>query len=117
MLVSPSQAIVIQDTDTAFFFQLPELHQLLVEAAKLLNTEAPDLYIRQNPVPNAYTLAINGKKPFIVVHTSLVELLTRKELQVQSVFSFVNSRQLEHICRFLDSLRIISSFFFLFLLV
>jgi Zn-dependent protease with chaperone function len=84
LLVSPSQAIVIQDTDTAFSFQLPELHQLLVEAAKLLNTEAPDLYIRQNPVPNAYTLAINGKKPFIVVHTSLVELLTRKELQVQT---------------------------------
>uniref|UniRef100_A0A804NAF0 Ubiquitinyl hydrolase 1 n=2 Tax=Zea mays TaxID=4577 RepID=A0A804NAF0_MAIZE len=47
----------------------------------LLNTEAPDLYIRQNPVPNAYTLAINGKKPFIVVHTSLVELLTPRELQ------------------------------------
>lgn len=48
---------------------------------QLLNTEAPDLYIRQNPVPNAYTLAINGKKPFIVVHTSLVELLTPRELQ------------------------------------
>ncbi|AQK51367.1 Peptidase family M48 family protein [Zea mays] len=47
----------------------------------LLNTEAPDLYIRQNPVPNAYTLAINDKKPFIVVHTSLVELLTPRELQ------------------------------------
>jgi Zn-dependent protease with chaperone function len=49
---------------------------------QLLNTEAPDLYIRQNHVPNAYTLAINGKKPFIVVHTSLVELLTPRELQV-----------------------------------
>lgn len=84
MLVSPLQATGIPSTDTTFSFQLPELHQLLVEAAKLLNTEAPDLYIRQNPVPNAYTLAINGKKPFIVVHTSLVELLTRKELQVQT---------------------------------
>ncbi|XP_044347279.1 protease HtpX homolog [Triticum aestivum] len=61
--------------------QLPELHQLMTEAAKILNTEAPDFYIRQNPVPNAYTLAINGKRPFVVVHTSLVELLTRKELQ------------------------------------
>jgi Zn-dependent protease with chaperone function len=54
----------------------------LQQAAKILNTEAPDLYVRQNPVPNAYTLAISGKKPFIVVHTSLVELLSRKELQV-----------------------------------
>ncbi|KAH7577194.1 hypothetical protein ACOSQ2_002006 [Xanthoceras sorbifolium] len=61
--------------------QLPELHQLMSEAAEILNTEAPDLYIRQSPVPNAYTLAIRGKKPFVVVHTSLVELLTRKELQ------------------------------------
>lgn len=61
--------------------QLPELHQLMTEAAEILNLEAPDLYVRQSPVPNAYTLAISGKKPFVVVHTSLVELLTRKELQ------------------------------------
>ncbi|CAO2180516.1 unnamed protein product [Urochloa humidicola] len=78
------QVMVLQNIGSSVLVspnQLPELHQLLVEAAKLLNTEAPDLYIRQNPVPNAYTLAISGKKPFIVVHTSLVELLTRKELQ------------------------------------
>ncbi|CAL9092455.1 unnamed protein product, partial [Musa acuminata var. zebrina] len=61
--------------------QLPDLHKLMIEAAKVLDTEAPDLYVRQNPVPNAYTLAISGRKPFIVVHTSLVELLTRRELQ------------------------------------
>ncbi|KAJ4729462.1 Peptidase family M48 family protein [Melia azedarach] len=61
--------------------QLPELHQLMTEASDILNLEAPDLYVRQSPVPNAYTLAISGKKPFVVVHTSLVELLTRKELQ------------------------------------
>ncbi|KAK9272479.1 hypothetical protein L1049_002852 [Liquidambar formosana] len=61
--------------------QLSELNQLMVDAAKILNVEAPDLYVRQSPVPNAYTLAISGKKPFVVVHTSLVELLTRNELQ------------------------------------
>ncbi|KAG6511673.1 uncharacterized protein LOC121976020 [Zingiber officinale] len=61
--------------------QLPDLHKLMVEAAKVLNTDAPDLYVRQNPVPNAYTLAVSGRKPFIVVHTSLVELLSRRELQ------------------------------------
>ncbi|XP_020571841.1 uncharacterized protein LOC110018758 isoform X3 [Phalaenopsis equestris] len=61
--------------------QLSDIYLLLVEAAKVLNIEPPDLYLRQNPVPNAYTLAISGKKPFIVVHTSLVELLSRKELQ------------------------------------
>lgn len=62
--------------------KLPELHELMIEAASMLNLEAPDLYLRQSPVPNAYTLAISGKKPFVVVHTSLVELLSRKELQV-----------------------------------
>ncbi|CAL1391423.1 unnamed protein product [Linum trigynum] len=62
--------------------QLPELHLLMTEAASILNIKSPpDLYVRQSPVPNAYTLAISGKRPFVVVHTSLVELLTRKELQ------------------------------------
>nr|CAB3476655.1 unnamed protein product [Digitaria exilis] len=78
------QVMVLQNIGSSVLVspnQLPDLHQLLDEAAKVLNTEAPDLYIRQNPVPNAYTLAINGKKAFIVVHTSLIELLTRKELQ------------------------------------
>lgn len=61
--------------------QLPELHEMMIEAAGILNLDPPDLYVRQSPVPNAYTLAISGKKPFVVIHTSLVELLTRKELQ------------------------------------
>ena len=64
----------------------------MIEAAQVLNVEAPDLYVRQNPGPNAYTLAISGKKPFVVVHTGLVELLTRKELQVSSYFMlYINS--------------------------
>ncbi|KAH9298398.1 hypothetical protein KI387_030080, partial [Taxus chinensis] len=61
--------------------QLSDLHQVMVEAANILCIEAPELYVRQNPVPNAYTLAIGGRKPFIVVHTSIVELLTLRELQ------------------------------------
>lgn len=69
-----------------FFIQLPDLHQLMIEAAQILNIEAPDLYVRQSPVANAYTLAISGKKPFVVVHTSLVELLSQTELQVDDHF-------------------------------
>ncbi|KAL3653831.1 Plastoglobule-localized metallopeptidase 48, chloroplastic [Castilleja foliolosa] len=61
--------------------QLSELYDLMTDAARILNIDAPDLYVRQSPVPNAYTLAISGKKPFVVVHTSLIELLSRKELQ------------------------------------
>lgn len=61
--------------------QAPSLHSLILEAAGTLSMEAPDLYIRQSPIPNAYTLAISGKKPFIVVHTSLLDLLSETEIQ------------------------------------
>ncbi|CAM9577638.1 unnamed protein product, partial [Hapterophycus canaliculatus] len=61
--------------------QMGSLHGLLLEACRILDMEAPDLYIRQNPTPNAYTLAIRGKKPFIVLHTSLVDLMEPEEVQ------------------------------------
>ncbi len=61
--------------------QLPDLHKLLLEACKILDMEPPQLYIRQHPAPNAYTFAMRGKQPFIVVHTSLIDLLTPVEIQ------------------------------------
>ncbi|PSB01312.1 M48 family metallopeptidase [Merismopedia glauca] len=61
--------------------QLPQLHGLLVEACQILDLEVPQLYVRQHPVPNAYTLAMRGKQPFIVLHTSLIDLLTLEEVQ------------------------------------
>ena len=61
--------------------QLPDLHKLLVEACQVLDLEPPQLYVQQNPVPNAYTFAMRGKKPFIVLHTSLIEMLTPEEIQ------------------------------------
>jgi len=61
--------------------QLPDIHSLLVEACKVLDLETPQLYIKQHPVPNAYTFAMRGKQPFIVVHTALIELLNPAELQ------------------------------------
>ncbi len=61
--------------------QLPHLHQLLLEACQILDLEPPQLYVRQNSVPNAYTFAMRGKQPFIVLHTSLIELLTPEEIQ------------------------------------
>lgn len=60
--------------------QLPELYELFLNACNVLDLEPPQLYIRQNPVPNAYTFAMRGKQPFIVVHTSLIELLTPEEV-------------------------------------
>lgn len=61
--------------------QLPHLHQLLLRACEILDLEPPQLYVRQHPVPNAYTFAMRGKQPFIVLHTSLIELLTPEEIQ------------------------------------
>jgi len=61
--------------------QLPHLHQLLLEACHILDLDPPQLYIRQHPVPNAYTFAMRGKQPFIVIHASLLELLTDQEIQ------------------------------------
>lgn len=61
--------------------QLPHLHELLLEACRILDLEPPQLYVRQHPVPNAYTFAMRGKQPFIVIHTSLIELLTPAETQ------------------------------------
>jgi Zn-dependent protease with chaperone function len=61
--------------------QLPHLHKLLIEACEILDLEAPQLYIQQNPTPNAYTFAMRGKQPFVVLHTSLIEMLTPEEIQ------------------------------------
>ncbi len=61
--------------------QLPHLHKLLLEACETLDLEPPQLYVQQHPVPNAYTFAMRGKQPFIVLHTSLIDLLTLEEIQ------------------------------------
>ena len=61
--------------------QLPHLHKLLLEACETLDLDPPQLYVQQHPVPNAYTFAMRGKQPFIVLHTSLIELLTPEEIQ------------------------------------
>ena len=61
--------------------QLPEIHELLLEACRRLDMEPPELYLQQHPAPNAYTFAMRGRQPFIVLHTSLVDLLTPQEVQ------------------------------------
>lgn len=61
--------------------QLPDLYGRLKRACHVLDMPIPELYIKQNPVPNAYTLAVQGKQPFIVVHSALLELLTDDEVE------------------------------------
>ena len=64
--------------------QLPHIHKLVVEASQILGISSPQLFLEQNPEPNAYTLAVSGrhKKNIVVIHTGLVDLLTDAELQV-----------------------------------
>ncbi|PSP34890.1 MAG: peptidase M48 [Cyanobacteria bacterium QS_8_48_54] len=61
--------------------QLPHLHKLLIEACQRLDLEPPQLYVQQHSAPNAYTFAMRGKQPFLVLHTSLIEMLTPEEIQ------------------------------------
>ncbi|MEO0458599.1 MAG: M48 family metallopeptidase [Cyanobacteria bacterium P01_A01_bin.114] len=61
--------------------QLPHIYELLLEACQVLDLEPPQLYVKQHPTPNAYTFAMRGKQPFVVLHTSLVDLLTPAEVQ------------------------------------
>lgn len=61
--------------------QLPHLHRLLLDACQTLDLEPPQLYVQQNPNPNAYTMAMRGQQPFMVLHTSLIEILTEEEIQ------------------------------------
>jgi Zn-dependent protease with chaperone function len=61
--------------------QLPWLNELLRSACAVLDLEVPQLYVRQHPVPNAYTMAMRGKQPFIMIHTALIELLEPVEIQ------------------------------------
>lgn len=61
--------------------QLPHLHTLLLDACRVLDLEPPELYVRQHPAPNAYTFAMRGKRPFVVLHTSLIDLLEPVEIQ------------------------------------
>lgn len=78
------QVLLLENISTSIKIgpeQLPSINRLLQDAARVLQIEPPELYVRQHPVPNAYTLAIAGHKPFIVIHTALLELLSPYELQ------------------------------------
>jgi Zn-dependent protease with chaperone function len=61
--------------------QAPTINSLVAEASAQLDIPVPDVFIRQDPRPNAYTLAIQGKRPFIVLTSSLVDLMTLPEIK------------------------------------
>src|SRR6266568_4369148 len=60
--------------------QFPHLYELLLDGSSILDLpEVPELFISQDPIPNAMTLG--SDKPFIVITTGLVDLLDTEELR------------------------------------
>jgi Zn-dependent protease with chaperone function len=58
--------------------QLSTLYRLQREACKVLDVAEPELYVRNDFRPNAFTAGV--ERPFIVVHSSLLDSLTDDEL-------------------------------------
>src|SRR5712691_7070203 len=60
--------------------QFPHLYELLLDGASVLDLpEVPELFISQDPLPNAMTLG--SDKPFIVITTGLVDLFDEEEMR------------------------------------
>jgi Zn-dependent protease with chaperone function len=61
--------------------QFRTVHGLHLDAVRVLDLpEAPELYIAQDPQPNAYTIGLD--RPFIVLTSGLVDLLDDDELRI-----------------------------------
>jgi Zn-dependent protease with chaperone function len=58
--------------------QFPQLYQMLMDGAYVLDMQrVPELFITQDPIPNA--MALGTDKPFIVITTGLVDLMDAEE--------------------------------------
>ncbi len=58
--------------------QCPDLYAKLQIACATLGVEAPDFFIQQNPIVNAFTFGV--EKPVIVLHSALIERLNEEEI-------------------------------------
>jgi Zn-dependent protease with chaperone function len=60
--------------------QYPALHDIRQECAEILDLDpAPQMFVARDPVPNAMTIGLDA--PFIVLTTSLVEMLDTEALR------------------------------------
>ena len=59
--------------------QCPQIYASLREAASVLDMKEPELYLMQDPFPNAF--AVGMEKHTIVITSGLVDLLTEDELR------------------------------------
>jgi len=67
----------------------PRLHRYLGWGCRILDLPTPELYVTQDPRPNAFTYG--HKNPFIVITSGLIDMLTDEEL------AFVIGHELGHI--------------------
>ncbi len=58
--------------------QYKTLHKILRESCEVLDMPEPELYISNNPFPNAYTSGV--ERPYITLRSSIVETLTDEQL-------------------------------------
>jgi len=58
--------------------QCSKVYSLFKEAADILDMHEPDLFLMGNPRANAFTFGV--ERPFIVIQSGLVDLLTEEEL-------------------------------------
>lgn len=70
--------------------QFRHIHDMVRDACYILDMpEVPELYVRQDPTPNA--MALGSDHPFIVLNTGLIDLLDEEELR------FVVGHEVGHI--------------------
>lgn len=58
--------------------QCPKIYAMFREACDILDVHEPDLFLVSSPYVNAFTFG--AERPFIAIHSALVDLLTEEEL-------------------------------------
>jgi Zn-dependent protease with chaperone function len=70
--------------------QFPEIHKSFLEACRVLDVSpVPELYVAQTPIVNAGAVGVD--KPFIVINSGTVSLMSPEELQ------FILGHELGHV--------------------
>jgi heat shock protein HtpX len=60
---------------------MPELRAIIEKYSKLAEIPAPKLYLVENPTPNAFAFGRTQKGSAIAVHTGLLRMLTKEEVE------------------------------------
>ncbi|HHV61971.1 MAG TPA: M48 family metalloprotease [Firmicutes bacterium] len=70
--------------------QLPTLHTIVMSACNMLKAPCPDLFIKQDPTLNAYTMGTN-QDHIVVIHSGVLNMFEPEEL------AFIIGHEVGHI--------------------